>query len=159
MSNYNPTYNYKHIMHHLHSSYNHPVLREYVSQLPTTSQLIYPIFVSDRPEELFPMESLPGQFRYGYESVARDILPLVQKGLKSVLIFGVVVDQEKDERGSLAYSQEGPTQKAVATLRKHFSRDQLLIITDCCLCGFRKDGNCGVFQQKGSVMGQGQERY
>ena len=50
------------------------------------------------------------------------------------MIFGVLSDANlKSENAHMAFDENGPTQKAIIEIKKHFD---LLIITDVCLCGF-----------------------
>jgi porphobilinogen synthase len=51
--------------------------------------LMYPIFISDieNASELIP--TLPGQRRWGVNKLQEFLEPLVQKGLQSVILFGV----------------------------------------------------------------------
>lgn len=51
--------------------------------------LMYPIFITDDPDASDIISSLPGQRRWGINKLEGFIGPLVQKGLKSVLLFGV----------------------------------------------------------------------
>uniref|UniRef100_A0A4W4F7D8 porphobilinogen synthase n=1 Tax=Electrophorus electricus TaxID=8005 RepID=A0A4W4F7D8_ELEEL len=71
----------------LHSGYFHPSLRYWqtcASDL-RPDNLIYPIFVTDSPDAVEPIASLPGQARYGVNKLEGMLHPLVEKGLKSVL--------------------------------------------------------------------------
>ena len=51
--------------------------------------LMYPIFITDDPEASVVIQSLPGQRRWGVNKLEEFIGPLVKKGLKSVILFGV----------------------------------------------------------------------
>lgn len=57
--------------------------------------LIYPIFVSDDPDAEQEVATLPGQKRWGINKLEAFLKPLVEKGLKSVILFGVPVTMEK----------------------------------------------------------------
>lgn len=50
---------------------------------------IYPIFVTDDPEASVEIPSLPGQRRWGVNRLEAFLKPLVEKGLESVILFGV----------------------------------------------------------------------
>jgi porphobilinogen synthase len=50
---------------------------------------MYPIFITDDPEASVVIQSLPGQRRWGVNKLEEFIGPLVKKGLKSVILFGV----------------------------------------------------------------------
>lgn len=51
--------------------------------------LMYPIFITDDPEASVIIKALPGQRRWGVNKLEEFIGPLVNKGLKSVILFGV----------------------------------------------------------------------
>lgn len=51
--------------------------------------LMYPIFITDDPEASVIIQALPGQRRWGVDRLEEFIGPLVSKGLKSVILFGV----------------------------------------------------------------------
>ena len=50
---------------------------------------MYPIFITDDPEASVPIPSLPGQRRWGVNKLEEFLQPLVEKGLQSVILFGV----------------------------------------------------------------------
>ena len=50
---------------------------------------MYPIFITDEPDAVVEIPSLPGQCRWGVNKLEGFLGPLVQKGLKSVILFGV----------------------------------------------------------------------
>jgi porphobilinogen synthase len=82
----------------LHSSYHHEVLRQWQSAGCThlsAYSFIYPIFVTDDPDAEEEITSLPGQKRYGINRLESALRPLVEKGLKTVLIFGVPKSAQK----------------------------------------------------------------
>uniref|UniRef100_A0A8B9HM83 porphobilinogen synthase n=1 Tax=Astyanax mexicanus TaxID=7994 RepID=A0A8B9HM83_ASTMX len=71
----------------LHSGYFHPTLRHWQTCATDLrpDNLIYPIFITDSPDAVEPIASLPGQARYGVNKLEGMLRPLVEKGLKSVL--------------------------------------------------------------------------
>jgi len=56
---------------------------------------IYPIFISDDPDAEQVISSLPGQKRWGLNKLEGFLRPLVGKGLKGVILFGVPMEMEK----------------------------------------------------------------
>jgi porphobilinogen synthase len=50
---------------------------------------MYPIFITDDPDASVEIKSLPGQRRWGVNKLEGFLGPLVQKGLSSVILFGV----------------------------------------------------------------------
>ena len=57
--------------------------------------LMYPIFVSDDPDAEIVIHTLPGQKRWGINKLEGFVGPLVAKGLKSVVLFGVPEKMQK----------------------------------------------------------------
>jgi porphobilinogen synthase len=56
---------------------------------------MYPIFITDDPDACVAIQSLPKQSRWGVNKLEEFIGPLVKKGLKSVILFGVPLNCEK----------------------------------------------------------------
>lgn len=74
----------------LQGGYQHPLSRSWqAKQQLTKSMLMYPIFISDDPEASQIIATLPGQRRWGVNKLEGFLRPLVQKGLTSVILFGV----------------------------------------------------------------------
>lgn len=81
----------------LHGGYHHPTLRSFQTngRNLTKSMFIYPIFISDDPDAEQTIASLPGQKRWGINKLKGFLGPLVQKGLKGVILFGVPMEMVK----------------------------------------------------------------
>lgn len=76
----------------------------------------------------------------GINKIEGFLKPLVEKGLSSVLLFGVPTC-EKDPLGSGADDPNGPVILAVKLIRSKFP--QLFIACDVCLCEYTSHGHCG----------------
>jgi porphobilinogen synthase len=111
--------------------------------------LMYPIFVTDDPTSCVDIPSLPGQCRWGIDRLESFIGPLVQKGLRSVILFGVPFECEKDARGTPADDPQGPVILAIIKLRALFPT--LFIATDVCLCEYTSHGHCGILHEDGTI--------
>jgi delta-aminolevulinic acid dehydratase/porphobilinogen synthase len=76
---------------------HHPTLRLFQNggRNLTKSMLIYPIFISDDPDAEQEIATLPGQKRWGVNKLEGFLAPLVKKGLKGVILFGVPMEMEK----------------------------------------------------------------
>ncbi|XP_013415816.1 delta-aminolevulinic acid dehydratase-like isoform X1 [Lingula anatina] len=135
----------------LHSGYHYPTVRAWqeTNVTITTDNLIYPVFVTDDPDGYEEIASLPGQARVGVNKLASLLTPLVQKGLKTVLIFGVPNHLPKDAAGSAADSQNSPVIAAIQLIRRLFP--DLLVACDLCLCAYTNHGHCGILYEDGSV--------
>lgn len=105
--------------------------------------LIYPIYFKeelngDGKEEI---SSLPGEYRYSLDSGVEFAKQLEEKGLKSIIVFGIPAEDTKDEIATPDYSSTGIVQKAVRRLKKETG---LVVITDVCLCQYTSHGHCGM---------------
>lgn len=127
-----------------HSSYNHPLMQKWQSpSINIVTNIIYPLFISDQDDELLEIESLPGQYHIGVHKLKQFITPLIEKGLQSVLLFGVIKDgSKKNDNGSFAYNEDTPVIRAIKLLKKEFK--SLFIITDVCICQYTTHGHCYV---------------
>lgn len=135
----------------LHSGYHHPTLRVWQSaegRILTKSSLIFPVFIVEDVDAKEEIKTLPGQYRYGVNRLKEEFGPLVAKGLKCVLIFGVISDG-KDARGTVADAAESPVIKAVKLFRETFP--SLLVACDLCLCAYTSHGHCGILRADGSI--------
>lgn len=80
----------------LQGGYQHPLSRSWQARRSLTKgMLMYPIFITDDPEAYVDIPSLPGQARWGVNKLEGFLGPLVKKGLKSVILFGVPLQCEK----------------------------------------------------------------
>ncbi|XP_059162610.1 delta-aminolevulinic acid dehydratase-like [Physella acuta] len=135
----------------LHSGYHHPTLRAWQSQGTTIcpDNLMYPLFIVDDPDAVQDIKSMPDQHRYGVNRLREAVGPLVEKGLKAVLLFGVPENLEKDEKGSAADAPDTPVILAIKALRQDFP--SLLIACDVCLCPYTSHGHCGYLRPDGTI--------
>jgi porphobilinogen synthase len=112
--------------------------------------LIYPLFISDQPDEETLIPSLPNQKRMGLNRVVPFLEPLMKKGLKSVILFGVpITPGVKNAHGTAADDPKGPVIQTIKLLRRRF-RD-LFIVVDVCLCEYTSHGHCGILREDGSL--------
>jgi hypothetical protein len=80
----------------LQGGYQHPLSRSWQSRRQLTkSMFMYPIFITDDPNASVVIPTLPGQRRWGVNKLEGFLGPLVQKGLSSVILFGVPLNCEK----------------------------------------------------------------
>ncbi len=115
-----------------------PALRDLVRETTLSlDDLVFPLFVA--PEAL-PNDRLPALRRHTVEGVVRECEELVRLGVKSVILFGI--PEDKDDEGSGAWTNDGIVQQALRALRPRF--DELLLLTDVCLCEYTSHGHCGV---------------
>ncbi|KAH6631009.1 hypothetical protein B0J18DRAFT_117953 [Chaetomium sp. MPI-SDFR-AT-0129] len=138
----------------LHAGYSHPLARSWQAERQLTkSMLIYPLFISDQDDEEVLIPSLPNQYRRGINKLVPFLEPLVRKGLRSVILFGVpMLPGTKDALGTSADDPEGPVIRSIRVLRQRFP--QLYITCDVCLCEYTSHGHCGILRDDGSLNNQ-----
>ena len=88
--------------------------------------------------------SMPGVYRYGLKKLMEHLNPLIELGLNSILMFGVVDTLTKDETGRNADSNLNPVIRALPLLRQAYPK--LLIACDVCLCPYTSHGHCGIIE-------------
>ncbi|XP_045761717.1 delta-aminolevulinic acid dehydratase [Maniola jurtina] len=137
--------------HVLQGGYFNSTLRKL--QEPNTSiephNIMYPVFLLENEDAMQTVSSMPNVFRYGINKLIPALTELVEKGLKSILIFGIVETLPKDASGSSADSPNNPVVKALPTLKALFP--ELTIACDVCLCPYTSHGHCGVLGDTGSI--------
>jgi porphobilinogen synthase len=105
------------------------------------SDLVYPVFVDERAKAPVPVKSMLGYSRLPIQNVVGEVRRVFEQGVKAVILFGVPL--KKDETGSEAFAADGVVQKAIRSLKREFG-DELVVMTDVCLCEYTAHGHCGV---------------
>ncbi|MCK9150803.1 porphobilinogen synthase [Methanobacterium alcaliphilum] len=109
----------------------------------TQENFIYPMFVKEelKAGKIEAISTMPGQNRYSLEDAVNAAKTLEEKGLKSILLFGL--PDKKDDIGSSAYDSRGIVQQAVTRLK---DETDLVVMTDVCLCQYTQHGHCGIVE-------------
>ncbi len=119
-----------------------PVLRRMLWEVELTPRRwVLPLFVQPGDRRRDPIPSMPGQFRWSIDRLPEIVDAALELGICSVILFGI--PRTKDPQGSEAYDPKGIVQRAVQTLKERYA-DQLVVITDVCLCEYTSHGHCGV---------------
>lgn len=129
----------------LHPSLGHCTTRSWQSKGAklTKSSLIYPVFIHSHADLVVEIPAMPGQYRHGINTIKATFTPLIAKGLKCVLIFGVPSENiVKDNSGSAADGSESIVIMAIKKFKDLYP--ELLIACDVCLCAYTDHGHCGV---------------
>jgi len=121
------------------------IVRDLVSEVTVEpKRLIMPYFVMEGEGKREEISSMPGIDRVTIDYLLTDVESDMKLGIKSVILFGI--PDEKDSTGTGAYASEGIVQLAVRALKEKF-RDELLVITDVCLCEYTDHGHCGLIDE------------
>ena len=112
------------------------------------NDLVYPLFIDENLKRKKPIPSMPGQSRLGLDDVREEARGLVELGVPAVILFGIPKD--KDEKGSSSYDKKGVIQRAIKGMKDEVG-DELVVITDVCMCEYTSHGHCGLLKKDGSV--------
>ena len=118
-----------------------PLLRDLVRETDITkNDLIYPLFVVPGEKVKNPVKSMPGVFQLSVDKLVEECKEVRDLGIPAVILFGI--PEHKDEKGSEAYAPDGIIQRAIRAIKQEVN--DLLIITDVCLCEYTSHGHCGL---------------
>ncbi len=107
------------------------------------SNLMYPLFVCPGKGVKRPISSLPGQFHFSVDELAREAEDIAKLAIPSVILFGL--PEKKDDVGSEAWHPEGVVQRAIRALKK--AVPELLVAVDTCFCEYTTHGHCGIVRE------------
>ena len=108
----------------------------------SVNDLIYPLFVRAGEGLRKPIASMTDCFHFSPDLIAEEAAEVADLGIPAVLLFGL--PEKKDEKGSEAWAESGPVQKAIRAIKKR--APELLVVTDVCLCEYTSTGHCGVIK-------------
>jgi len=115
----------------------------------SVKDLVYPMFVQPGNDIITEVPSMPKVFRYSVDRLLSAVEEVVNLGIPALLLFGI--PEVKDERASAAYAKDGVVQKAVREIKRSFG-DDIIVITDVCLCSYTSHGHCGIVSEHGVVQ-------
>ncbi|MDX2347008.1 MAG: porphobilinogen synthase [Legionella sp.] len=106
------------------------------------SQIIAPLFISEKINKPLPIKSMPGCYQLPLSALADEIKQFSQLGIQAVLLFGV--PNQKNATGSASLKSTGIIQQAIQLIKK--INPELLVIADVCLCEYTSHGHCGILE-------------
>lgn len=112
------------------------------------SELIYPIFVVEGENIKKEIPSLPQCYHFSVDRLESEIHELKSIGLNCIMLFGI--PDEKDEKGSSAYDENGIVQRAIRAV-KSIDKD-FYVVTDVCMCQYTSHGHCGILSEEGQLL-------
>jgi len=118
-----------------------PLVRDMVRETELSkNDLIYPLFVVPGEKIKKEIKSMPGVFQMSIDVLVEECKEVSRLGIPAVILFGI--PEHKDEKGSEAYDSNGIIQRAVRAIKANVQN--LLVITDVCLCEYTSHGHCGL---------------
>jgi porphobilinogen synthase len=109
----------------------------------STDNLIMPLFVRPGKGVRNKISSMPGNFQLSVDEVVKEAQMAADLGVPAVLLFGI--PEKKDARGTHGYKKDNIVAKAIKAIKAKV--DDLLVVTDVCLCEYTDHGHCGVVKK------------
>lgn len=121
-----------------------PEVRDLYADVPQilAEDFIYPYFVVEGHQIKEEIKSMEGVYRFSIDRLLVDIEELISLGINKVLLFGVIPNEQKDEKGTAGYTPNNIINRSIKAIKKQFS--DVLIFTDVCLCEYTSHGHCGL---------------
>ncbi|AKB46310.1 Porphobilinogen synthase [Methanosarcina sp. Kolksee] len=107
----------------------------------SVDDLVQPIFVNETIDSAVEIPSMPGIYNIPLSEVVNEAKEIAELGIPAVIIFGVPAF--KDAEGSSAYGEIDVVQEAVRRIKAELG-DELVVITDVCMCEYTSHGHCGI---------------
>ena len=121
-----------------------PVLRDLVAEARIDAGMfVQPHFVVPGNGISEPIGAMPGIDHQSVDRLVDTVGKDLELGIRSVLLFGVPDETVKRPDGSAAAAEDNLVSTAVTALKDRFG-EQLVVITDVCLCAYTDHGHCGL---------------
>jgi porphobilinogen synthase len=114
------------------------------------ADLIWPIFLVDRPERRIPVEHMPGVDRVSIEEAVRDAEMAAKLGIPAIAPFPYVEKQLRDPSGSEALRAENLMCRAVRAIKR--AVPEIGVITDVALDPYTSHGHDGLMNDSGVIL-------
>lgn len=109
-----------------------------------TSDLIYPVFVTEGANQQQDIASLPGIKRYSIDKLTKVADEMLKLGVQHMILFPVIETQYKDEKASYALDDDGLIPRALRYLKARVP--ELYISTDIALDPYTSHGQDGIME-------------
>jgi len=125
------------------------VLREMVAETEVSARhLITPHFVVEGTGVHQEIGAMPGVYHTSADTIVEEVGRNLELGLKSHLLFGI--PDHKDAHGTSAIDDGSVVNRSLRALKEKFG-DDIITITDVCLCAYTDHGHCG-FVKDGRIL-------
>ena len=125
------------------------VMREMVAEADVSARhLITPHFVVEGTGVHQEIGAMPGVYHTSADTIVEEVGRDLELGLKSHLLFGI--PDHKDAHGSSAIDDNNVVNRSLRALKEKFG-DDIITITDVCLCAYTDHGHCG-FVKDGRIL-------
>ncbi|GIR76756.1 MAG: delta-aminolevulinic acid dehydratase [Candidatus Poseidoniales archaeon] len=110
------------------------------------ASLVQPHFVVAGEGVDAPIEGMPGIHQQSVDVLLQTVKDDFAHGLRAVMLFGVVASEHKDAHASHAHDPSSHLHRAVIALKAAHG-DDLVVMTDVCLCTATDHGHCGLVHE------------
>lgn len=107
----------------------------------SVDDLVQPIFVDETIDSPVEFSSMPGIYKFPLSDVAKEAKEIAELGIPAVILFGVPAF--KDAEGSSSWGENDVIQEATRKIKAELG-DELVVITDICMCEYTSHGHCGI---------------
>jgi porphobilinogen synthase len=108
------------------------------------SDFIAPLFVVEGKGVQEEIISMPGYFRYSLDLIVTEVKELWSLGVKSVLLFVMVPDNLKDNKGTEAVNPDGLMQRSIKAIKD--AVPGMIVMTDVALDPYSIHGHDGIVE-------------
>ena len=127
-----------------------PAIRQLVSESQlTVNDMMLPLFVTEGTQVKEPISAMPGCYRLSLDLLQEEVKSVSDMGIKAVLLFVMVDDALKDNKGTEALNPEGLMQRAVRTVKT--TTPEMVVMTDVALDPYSSYGHDGIVE-KGKIL-------
>ncbi|PWB72193.1 MAG: porphobilinogen synthase [Holophagae bacterium] len=121
----------------------HQALRDLVAESRLDrAMLVQPHFVVPGSGIAEPIQAMPGIEHQSVDRLLATARADLDLGIRALLLFGMPEERAKAPDGRAAWADDAVVVEAVRTL-KHELGDQVVVMTDVCLCAYTDHGHCG----------------
>ena len=107
--------------------------------------LVQPHFVVNGSGVDNPIEGMDGIHQQSVDILIQTIRNDYNNGIRSVMLFGIVNSEDKDEQATKASDASSHMHEAIRKLKSEFG-DSIVVMTDVCLCTATNHGHCGLVE-------------
>ena len=107
--------------------------------------LVQPHFVVNGSGIDKPIEGMDGIHQQSVDILIQTIRNDYNNGIRSVMLFGIVNSEDKDEQATKASDASSHMHEAIRKLKSEFG-DSIVVMTDVCLCTATNHGHCGLVE-------------
>lgn len=126
-----------------------PAIRNLVAETTLRPEhLVMPHFVLPAQTGREEVASMPGVERQGLTELLSQLESDLELGIRTALLFGIAAEGTRDSAGTGAAADDSAVPRAVRAAKEAFG-DDLVVMTDVCVCAYTDHGHCGVLHEHG----------